>query len=233
MKLSVFITLLVALFLHVVQVFAQTYVVRRIPGNSMHITGKGDNKAWEKATVLTNFTYPWESEQAPATSFSALWDGEWLYCLYQVNDDSIITPVNRNDKIDAGASDRVEIFMTRDSTMLPYYYCLEMDAAGRTLDYRASFYRKMDYAWSWPAKQFSMKTSITTKGYIVEAALSIQSLNDLGLLQNQRLLAGLFRAEKKNAQEGYTGFHWISWVKPNATQPDFHTPSAFGVLVLE
>ncbi|MFL5747059.1 MAG: carbohydrate-binding family 9-like protein [Niastella sp.] len=231
MKLSDFI-LTATFLLFVIRADAQTYTVKRIPGNTMKITGRGDNKAWQKATVLTDFTFPWEPDKAPATSFSALWDGEWLYCLYQATDDSIITPVIKNNKIDAGASDRVEIFMTRDTSLLPYY-CLEMDATGRTLDYRASFYRKMDYAWSWPAKQYFIKTSATNTGYIVEIAISIQSLNELRLLQKHRMLAGLFRAERKTAQGGYNAFHWISWVKPNSTQPDFHTPSAFGVLVLE
>jgi hypothetical protein len=233
MKLSVLITLAATLFLHVEYAAAQTYTVKRIPGNTLHITGRGDNKAWEKANVLSDFAFPWEKEQAPATSFSALWDGDWLYCLFKASDDSIITPVIKNNKIDAGASDRVEIFMARDSTLLPYYYCLEMDASGRTLDYRASFYRKMDYSWAWPNKQFLIKTATTSTGYIVEIAISIRSLTALGLLQNQRLMAGLFRAERRTAEGGYNAFHWISWVKPNATQPDFHIPSAFGTLQLE
>jgi hypothetical protein len=233
MKHSFNIILLFAvLFLNGVQAAAQTYSVKRIPGNTLQITGKGDNKAWEKANVLTDFSFPWEAAQVPATSFSALWDGDWLYCLWKVVDDSIVTPVIKNNKIDAGASDRVEIFMTRDATLSPYY-CLEMDAAGRTLDYRASFYRKMDYSWSWPANQFFIKTATTNNGYIVETAISISSLNELGLLQNNRLMAGLFRAERKTAQGGMAAFHWISWVKPPAAQPDFHIASAFGTLVLE
>lgn len=232
MKLYTPILLITILCFHI-HSFAQTYIVKRIPKNTLHITGKGDNKAWQQATVLTDFSFPWEPGKAPATSFSALWDGEWLYCLYQATDDSIITPVIKNNKIDAGASDRVELFITPDTTLLPYYYCLEMDATGRTLDYRASFYRKMDYAWSWPAGQYFIKTSVTNTGYMVETAISIRSLNQLGLLQHQRLLAGLFRAERNTARGGYDAFHWISWVKPTTAQPDFHTPSAFGVLVLE
>jgi hypothetical protein len=233
MRIFFFIILIITLFLHVDHAAAQAYTVKRIPGNTIHITGKGDNKAWEKANELTDFSFPWEAAPAPATSFSALWDGEWLYCLWKVADDSIVTPAIKNNKMDAGASDRVEIFMTHDTTLLPYYYCLEMDAAGRTLDYRASFYRKMDYSWSWPANQFFIKTARTEKGYTIETAISIQSLRELGLLQNKRLLAGLFRAERKTLQGGLAAFHWISWVNPNAPQPDFHIPSAFGTLVLE
>jgi hypothetical protein len=220
-------------FLHFVHVPAQTYAVKKIPANVLKITGMGDNDAWKKTAVLTDFTYPWQAEKAPATSFAALWDGKWLYCLYRVTDDSVITPVKKNNKLDVGAADRVEIFMMRDSTMLPYYYCLEMDVAGRVLDYRASYYRKMDYKWEWPTDQFMIKTARVKDGYTVEIAISIQSLNKLGLLRNKRLRAGLFRAERKSMKEGTAGLHWISWVKPKAKKPDFHIPSAFGVLVLE
>jgi hypothetical protein len=219
-------------FLNLGSVQAQTYVVKKIPNNVMQITGKGENKAWNKANVLTDFSFPWEMEKAPATSFSALWDGEWLYCLYHVQDDSVITLVNKNDKIEVGASDRVEIFMARDSAMTPYY-CLEMDATGRVLDYRASYYRKMDYTWQWPHKQFIIKTATSNNGYIVEIAISIQSLKDLGLLQNNHLLAGLFRAEGKSIRNGKADLRWISWIKPNSVNPDFHIYSAFGTLVLE
>lgn len=134
--------------------------------------------------------------------------------------------------MEVGASDRVEIFISPDTT-LSTYYCLEMDATGRVLDYRASYYRKMDYSWKWPNEQFIIKTSKTKSGYIVEIAISIRALNDLGLLQNKRLLAGLFRAERKSGGAARANIHWISWIKPNAEKPDFHIPSAFGMLMLE
>jgi hypothetical protein len=232
MKLSVFILVIAGSFLNTVPVQAQTYHVKKIPGNVMQITGRGDHKAWNKANILTDFSYPWEAEKAPATSFSALWDGEWLYCLYHVKDDSVITLVKKNDKIEVGASDRVEIFMTRDVAMTPYY-CLEMDATARVLDYRASYYRKMDYTWQWPHKQFIIKTAARKDGYIVEIAISIKSLKDLELLQNKQIRAGLFRAECKSIRNGKADLRWISWIKPNSAKPDFHIPSAFGVLVLE
>ena len=211
---------------------AQTfYVVKHIQPGVMHITGKGDNVWWKKARLLTDFTYPWETETAPATAFASLWDGEWLYLLYRVKDDSVITLVKKNEKIEIGASDRVEIFLTRDSTLTPYY-CLEMDATGRVFDYTASFYRKMDYTWQWPNNQLIIKTSRVKYGYILEAAISIQSLKELGLLKDNRLQAGLFRAECKNIVNGKADLRWISWIKPKSEKPDFHIPSAFGELVL-
>ena len=224
--------LLLSLILKTAALCAQSYTVNRIPTDVMHINGKGDNDWWKKANVLADFTYPWEKEAAPATAFGALWDGKWLYLYYRAADDSVITLVNKNEKREIGASDRVEIFLTRDSSLTPYY-CLEMDATGRVLDYTASFYRKMDYSWQWPKDQLIIKTSRVKYGYIVEAAISIQSLKDLGLLQNNRLQAGLFRAECKSIVNGKADLRWISWIKPKSEKPDFHIPSAFGTLILK
>ncbi|HTI08193.1 MAG TPA: sugar-binding protein [Puia sp.] len=211
---------------------AQTYLVKKIVPGAVQVSGKGDSRGWGQANVLTHFVYPWDSAAPPATSFAALWDGEWLYLLYRVKDDSVIVPVKKNDKKEVGASDRVEIFLTTNPTLTPYY-CLELDALARVLDYTASYYRKMDYDWQWPRGQLIVKSSPTPDGYVVEAAISIRSLKELGLLKNGRLLAGLFRAENMGVVNGRADLRWISWVRPTSSKPDFHIPSAFGVLVLQ
>jgi len=211
---------------------AQTYFIKKITPGAVQVSGKGDSRDWRQANVLTNFVDPWDSVAAPATSFAALWDGEWLYLLYRVKDDTVIVPVKRNDKKEVGASDRVEIFLTTGPALTPYY-CLELDATARVLDYTASYYRTMHYEWQWPKGQLVVKTSPTPDGYIVEMAISVRSLKDLGLLKEGRLQAGLFRAENKGTRNGRADLRWISWIKPSSVQPDFHIPSAFGALVLE
>ena len=210
----------------------QTYSVKKTAPGSVVINGRQDDTAWTAASILTRFTYPWETTPAPATSFAALWDGEWLYCLFAVKDDSINIYRIKNEKRETGASDRVEIFFKSDDAMQPYY-CLEMDAAARVLDYSAAFYRKMNYEWAWPQDQLIIKTSIAKDGYILEAAVSIASLKQLNLLKENRLQAGLFRAECTAIINGKANFKWISWIDPKVAQPDFHIPAAFGTLVLE
>jgi len=211
---------------------AQTYQVKKVPKASVKIDGKGTSRIWKQANLLTDFVYPWDSVAAPATSFAALYDGDWFYGLFRVKDDSVITLVKNNDKMEVGASDRVEIFLKKDDAMNPYY-CLEMDADGRVLDYDAFYYRKMDYPWHWPDGQLIIKTSRVKGGYILEFAISIRSLKDLGLLKDGRLQAGLFRAENKGFINGRADLHWISWIRPQTDHPDFHTPSAFGTLTLK
>jgi len=211
---------------------AQTYQVKKVPAGSIQVDGGGASQAWSQAAFLSDFVYPWDSAAAPATSFAALWDGDWFYGLFRAQDDSVITLVKDNNKMEVGASDRVEIFLKKDDTMNPYY-CLEMDADGRVLDYNAFYYRKMNYPWHWPDGQLIIKTSRIQKGYILEFAISIRSLKELGLLSDGRLQAGLFRAECVGFVNGRADLRWISWIRPRSDHPDFHIPSAFGTLILE
>jgi len=211
---------------------AQTYQVKKVPAGSIQVDGGGASQAWSQASLLSDFVYPWDSAAAPATSFAALWDGDWFYGLFRVQDDSVITLVKDNNKVEVGASDRVEIFLKKDDAMNPYY-CLEMDADGRVLDYNAFYYRKMNYPWHWPDGQLIIKTSRIQKGYILEFAISIRSLKELGLLSDGRLQAGLFRAECVGFVNGRADLRWISWIRPRSDHPDFHIPSAFGTLILE
>ena len=78
MKVSVAVLLLVSIVSNATRLNGQTYSVKKIARGSITVSGKGNAVEWASANVLTNFTYPWESTIAPATSFSALWDGEWL-----------------------------------------------------------------------------------------------------------------------------------------------------------
>src|SRR6185369_3561462 len=119
---------------------------------------------------------------------------DWLYCVFTVSDENVITYVDKNDKTDALKSDRVEIFFKQEDNSAPYY-CLEMDPLARVYDCQAEFTRKFNPAWTWPADQFVIKTSRTKEGYIVEIAIGKSSLTNLGLLRDKTLRAGLYRAE--------------------------------------
>ena len=67
----------------------KTYSVRKLKGEELVITGKGESPLWKNAIELTDFIYPWEKETPSFTSFKALHSENWLYLLYQVKDDHI------------------------------------------------------------------------------------------------------------------------------------------------
>ena len=209
----------------------KSYLVKKVAGD-LSLTGKGDDPAWDTAQPLTDFSYPWENNRTGATTFKALYNSKWLYCLFKVLDDHIVLATNSDDKAAVASSSRAEIFFRIDGNLAPYYG-LELDPAGRVLDYQASFYRKFNSAWSWPHGQIILKTFTSKTGYFVEFAVSIKSLKELGLLKENRLEAGLFRADCLREGNSIDNFKWVSWVRPDSRTPDFHIPSSFGVLLLE
>jgi hypothetical protein len=230
MTVQLFITLLLAMGALTPATKTKTYSVKEIP-DEISITGKGDNALWKKANELTDFTYPWEKEPAPATHFKALHSKEWLYCLFDVFDDHITIHVDKNDKSEVGSSCRAEIFFRIDEKLSPYYG-LEIDPLARVMDYKVEYYRKFDSKWSWPAGDLIVKSHRRPNGYTIELAVSKKSLRELGLLKEKTLQAGLYRGDciMKNDT---CNFKWISWVKPDSKTPDFHIPSSFGELQLE
>lgn len=209
-----------------------TYTVKKV-SQPIELTGIGSDANWENAIELTDFTYPWRTEDAPNTSFKALYDSENFYFLYRATDAEILTKERGLGERDAVESDRVEIFFKADDKMDPYY-SLELDALGRILDTEGKYYRKIDLDWTWPIGHLMVKSSIDADGYWVEGAISFASLRQLGLYKDDNILqAGLYRAEYVTQADGKIIPKWISWILPASENPDFHIPSSFGTFILE
>jgi len=209
----------------------KTYFVKNIGNEEIAINGKGDDPRWQTANELTDFIYPWEKETPSFTSFKALHNKDWLYCLYKVKDNNINVYVKTNEKSEVVYSDRVEIFFRRDEKMLPYYG-LELDPNGRVYDYEASYHRKFNSEWTWPAGQLIVKANKVADGYTVEVAISKKSLKELQLIKDNVLEAGVYRGDCTEITEDNSKIKWISWVRPDSPTPNFHIPSSFGLLKL-
>ncbi|MBN2377677.1 MAG: carbohydrate-binding family 9-like protein [Sedimentisphaerales bacterium] len=200
---------------------------------SVVIDGQLSEAVWAEASLTKDFFFPWENTIAAVTEFRSFCDGRTLYFSFLVYDTDIVTVENFDSERKVSFEDRVEIFLACDDSM-KNYYCLEIDPLGRVNDYRASYYRKFDHGWTCPG--LITAASIFEKGYIVEAALPIETLEALGLMNNAPdgwIRTGLFRAEFKSTGGPKPEEHWMSWVDPATTEPDFHVPSAMGVFCLE
>lgn len=207
------------------------YVVNKIDGK-LTITGEGNDPHWRVANSLGDFSYPWENVNPHPTFFRALHNHEWLYCQFEVADPHIRIFTHTNDKTEVIHSDRVEIFFRTSRAMSPYY-CLEIDPLARVFDCKGEHYRKLDSSWQWPREHLIVKASQNSDGYVVELAISKQSLQQLDLIKSNRIECGLFRADCTVINGSDSSFRWISWIKPQSSEPDFHIPSAFGLLVLD
>src|SRR5882762_4187411 len=196
----------------------KTYTVKRIQ-DELRITGKGDNTLWVDAIELSDFIYPWENEKPPRTSFKALHNKDWLYCLFHAEDGNINLFVDKNVKSEVGSSDRVEVFFKIDDNLSPYYG-LEMDPLGRVMDYKAAYYRNFDSNWSWPAGELVIKTDLRSDGYTVEAAFSKKSLTSFPLPKGKLLLACFACGNCIGGKGKAASLKGISWMKSDTKAPD-------------
>lgn len=204
------------------------YIVHNIGNETLFIDGKGSDKNWKGANLLANFQYPWESVNPPKTHFKAVHNGKYLYFLFQVNDSNIhLAPTTGNDRMDALGSDRVELFFKKNDAMNPYY-ALEIDPTNRIFDSKGSHYRTFVEDWRFPRAHIDVASQIESSSYAVEGRISFSILEEYGLIQDDKIQTGVFRANYEGE-----GFKWISWIKPDSEKPDFHIPSAFGVFILE
>lgn len=211
----------------------KTYSIKRLKHPAPDEAAMHDSKLWTQAYALDDFVFPWEPGQPKAAiTFRALHDGQGLYWQFRVLDKDVKTYVNKNEKSEVLFSDRVEIFLSVNTT-LSTYYCLEVDSLARVYDYRASHYRKFDPQWQWPAGQLQASARRDEDGYVVTGRISLQSLTDLGLLANGTLHGGLYRGRCMEINPEKEAMQWISWVTPASATPDFHIPSSFGIFQLE
>ena len=187
--------------------------------------------SWDNIVKLNDFSYPWLKEKAPVTTFSAYYDESHIHFLFVASGPKPIVFVEDNNKMEVINSERVEIFFRKDEKMQPYY-CLELDPYGRVLDYKAKLYRNFDLNWEWPEPLF-IQTKITIKNYSLQGKISLHNLIKLGLLKNNEIQLGLFRGHCIELKEKKASIKWISWVDSKTEEPDFHVPSAFGLLLLE
>ena len=210
----------------------KSYRVKKI------IKAKGEKEVdlrfmpWESADTIADFSYPWESGAAAPLDFFAMHDESRLLCAFRVTDDDIKVYRSKDAKKEVVYGDRVEIFFAKDPS-LREYYCLEIDPYARVYDYRASYYRKFDDTFSWPAGNISVTSQRTEKGYDVYLALSISSLTDLGLIDRGKMRVGIFRGKCTAIDLENERMRWISWITPDSVQPDFHIPSSFGEFRME
>ena len=184
----------------------------------------------EKANCLTDFCSPWKNDSFSKIEFRAVHDLENFYFNFRVFDTDIYIDKKDDSFMSIGNSDRVELFFRTNESLNPYY-CLEIDTSGRIMDFKALPEKNFDFNWKWPKKDIEVKTAKDEISFIVEGSISIQSLRDLNLIQNNTIEAGIFRAKFSLVENLQYEPTWISWVNPNTETPNFHIASSFGKFV--
>ncbi|MFD1614107.1 carbohydrate-binding family 9-like protein [Gelatiniphilus marinus] len=207
----------------------KTYNVNQITKNSLSITGKGNAKAWVKAEVLTDFVSPWDDKKIDKIEFRALYTTEHLFFNFKVFDAEIYVDSTDDTHNSINNSDRVELFFRADKSLNPYY-CLEIDPTPRIMDFIAKPNKNFDFNWNWPAEAINVKSFKHDNSFTVEGSISLASLKQFNLLKDGTIETGIYRAKYHKQTHGSYEPTWITWVNPQTEEPNFHTPSSFGVL---
>ncbi|KIO51462.1 sugar-binding protein [Flavobacterium hibernum] len=203
------------------------YQVKLVSENHINFNESLNGSFFEKANCLTDFCSAWNEDPILKIEFRALWNLENFFFNFRVFDTDVYLD-QKDDSFDSiGNSDRVELFFRKNESLNPYF-CLEMDASGRLMDFKAHPNKDFDFDWKWPKKDLDIKTSKDEISFTVEGRISIQSLRELNLIEDNIIEAGVYRAKfSKNEKQEYEPT-WISWVNPNTETPNFHIASSFG-----
>ena len=194
------------------------YYVNSIEKNQLKINGKANHPLWKQTKSITNFKSPWDSET--------------LFFCFKVEDQDLQIDTTDNTNRSINESDRVELFFRADELLNPYY-CLEIDAKSRIMDFEAKPDKQFDFNWNWPKEDIEVKSAIESTCFIVEIAISLASLTQLGLLKEGKIETGIYRAKYNKQENGNFEPTWITWVDPETETPNFHIASSFGILKLE
>ncbi|MCL6265456.1 sugar-binding protein [Flagellimonas myxillae] len=217
----------------ILDVGADVYAIQRIDP-AEELIKFPSSQLWERAQVLQHFSQPWGDADCPKISFRALHNYEYLFLRYQVTNPKVLIFEGQGGKMDVVQSERVEIFLAQDPK-LQTYYCLEIDPSERILDYTASFHRDFDYNWSWPKGHLFATAQIRPEDYQVDVRISKESLEQLGLIHQNRILAGIYLGHCEALPDencGQSTLNWLTWIDPKRKTPDFHVPATFGTLEL-
>lgn len=208
------------------------YHVEIIDKSEKNVSEIMDPVFWEKANCLTDFTSPWNNDPVLKIEFRALWDLDYLYFNFQVFDSEVYIDRKDNSTDSICNSDRVELFFRKNEKLSPYY-CLEMDVDARILDFEAYPNWNFDYNWRWPEKQLEIQSVKAQNSFTVVGRISIASLKELDLIQDNIIEAGVYRAKFSKDENGNYEPTWITWIDPNTAEPNFHIASSFGRFILK
>ena len=108
-----------------------------------------------------------------------------------------------------------------------------MDPQGRVFDSKGEFGKYIDREYDFPRAHFDVKGKVNSDNYTLEGKISLTKLKELGLVEDDEIVMGLYRGEYLLDNTGTEKTYWISWVVPDSEKPNFHIPSSFGKLKLK
>ena len=121
---------------------------------------------------------PWSGLDTD-THFDCHSTAERVFFRFEVSDSTLTLTEPFTTERGVDPEDRVEIFFAPDAALEQPYYCAEIDAMGRVMDYKSCFYRQFDFGWDF----LTLKTRAerTPGGYRVAGSVARAEISSLGL----------------------------------------------------
>lgn len=155
------------------------------------------------------------------TRFCCHSTAERFFFQFEVSDSTLTRTEPFTTERDVDPEDRVEIFFAQDGKLAKPYYCAEIDAEGRVMDYKATYYRAFDFGWNFVTME--TRSMITPWGYRVAGSVSREELESLGMDLTGGFWMGVFQGEAAPDRD----MLWYSLVPTDDESPDFHQPKVF------
>ena len=155
------------------------------------------------------------------THFDCHSTAERFFFRFEVRDSTLTLTEPFTSERGVDPEDRVELFFAPDAALEQPYYCAEIDAMGRVMDYKAEYYRKFDFDWDFATME--TRAERTPWGYRVAGSVTRAELESLGLDLGKGFWMGVFQGEATPGAD----ILWYSLVPTEDETPDFHQPKVF------
>lgn len=211
------------------------------PADAPRIDG-ADDKVWDQAVVLP-WSTNWQGQSVGInTTVRALWHAAQgatpatLYLRWELDDASLAAngtdqtrPIDQ-ERIDLYVEDCVELFLAPDATQPAKYFEIEVGPYGHYFDLAidrsaATAAQRSDASWS-GGLRIGTSRDVANHRAVIELAITAPEISQV-LRSGAMLPIGLYRMEGKKPRQYLAAF------PTNTPKPNFHVPSAFGMLVLE
>lgn len=199
------------------------------------IDGKLDEPAWIAAPDVGAFKFSWwKSGKQEQTVSKLLWDNNYLYVSFIVEDAHIWAEKTDRDSA-VFQDDCVEVFTAPNPHKPLTYFNIEMNVQGVFLDqfHRQSSGRRITEEWN--GKGIKIATSIvgtlnddsdTDKYWILEAAIPFDNFAQVA--KNIPPKPEEIWYLNLNRLGGHTNLQYSQWSPSQTPQPQFHAPQDFG-----
>lgn len=160
------------------------------------------------------------------TAFSAKVDEKTFSFRFEVHDSTMVVTDVLKEEFDTAYEDRVEVYIAPVADRSKPYFCLEVDAKGRILDYRVDPTDKFDFKWNF--KSAKAEPEALKGGYAVSCQVDRKELESLGIDFSEYYLA-VFRADLQVAFGTKNGppIKWYSAMPPPSKTAHFHQSGHF------